>query len=241
MIESKLYTTQLQAGLGLVDETKSLLELWSPDMSTNDLFEIALQSGLFPTVSARRLRNIVAECFAPRYLTGGGDAAVYLKKLEPKLSSPDLAQLMLVFTCRANPILADFIRDVYWPRYAGGYTVLTNEDARIFVERSIDDGKTVKRWSESTVKKVSSYLIGCCADYSLLERGRRSDRRIISFRISAVTAAYFAHKLHFGGVGDNALLNNQFGRFLVYLRRMCLRNSSDFLYRACSLSRQLAI
>ena len=55
---------------------------------------------------------------------------------------------MLVFTSRANPILSDFIREVYWPRYAGGYTEVSNEDARVFVERAIDDGKTAKRWSE---------------------------------------------------------------------------------------------
>ncbi len=45
---------------------------------------------------------------------------------------------------------------------------------RAFVERGIDDGKTVKRWSETTVRRVSAYLTGCCADYGMLERGLRS-------------------------------------------------------------------
>jgi hypothetical protein len=67
--ESSLYTTQLGAGLGLVSETKTLLDLWSPGMSCgSELHQIALESGRFPTVTARRLRNIVVECFAPRYL-----------------------------------------------------------------------------------------------------------------------------------------------------------------------------
>jgi hypothetical protein len=57
--ENAPYTTQLQAGLGLVNETKTLLDLWSPGMSATQLHQVALESGRFPTVTARRLRNIV--------------------------------------------------------------------------------------------------------------------------------------------------------------------------------------
>lgn len=203
------YTTQLQAGLGLVNETRNLLDLWSPGMSSNQLRQVALESGRFPTITARRLRNIVVECFAPRYLVAGGAPAARLKRLSSALSTAELTQLMLVFTSRANPILGDFVHHVYWARYASGYPQITNDDARVFVERGIDDGKTAKRWSETTVRRVSAYLTGCCADYGLLERGLRSSRRILPFQISPVVAAYLAHELHFAGVGDNALLAHE--------------------------------
>jgi hypothetical protein len=203
------YTTRLQAGLGLIDETRMLLELWTPGMSANQLYRIALESGRFPTVTARRLRNIVGECFVPRYLVEEGAPAAHLKRLTATISTADLAQLMLVFTSRANPILGDFVRHVYWPRYAGGYTQITNDDARAFVARGIDDGKTVKRWSETTARRVSAYLTGCCADYGMLERGPRSSRRILPFRISPSVTAYLAYALHFSGVGDNALLTDE--------------------------------
>ena len=209
MTDSKLYTTQLQAGLGLVNETKTLLELWAPGMPANQLHQVALESGRFPNVTARRLRNIVVECFAPRYLVASGAPAMHLRRLAEPISTADLTQLMLVFTSRANLILGDFVRQVYWARYAGGCTQVTNADARIFVERGIDDGKTVKRWSETTVRRVSAYLTGCCADYGMLERGLRSRRRILPFRISPAVAAYLAYELHFAGVGDNALLTHE--------------------------------
>ena len=209
MSDNKPYTTQLQAGLGLVNETRTLLEVWQPGMTANQLHQVALESGRFPTVTARRLRNIVVECFAPRYLSANANAAKNLRLLAPAISSADLTQLMLIFTSRANPILGDFVRQVFWPRYAGGYTQLTNEDARYFVERGIDDGKTVKRWEETTVRRVSAYLTGCCADYGMLERGARSTRRILPFRVSQTVAAYLAYELHFAGVGDNALLNHE--------------------------------
>ena len=206
---SNTYTTQLQAGLGLVNETKTLLDLWSPGMSVSQLQQVALTSGRFPNVTARRLRNIVVECFAPRYLVVDGTPATHLKRLAATISTADLTQLLLVFTGRANPILGDFVRQVYWGRYAGGYTQVTNDDARAFVERGIDDGKTVKRWSETTVRRVSAYLTGCCADYGMLECGLRSNRRILPFRISPLVATYLAHELHFAGVGDNALLTHE--------------------------------
>ena len=209
MADNKPYTTQLQEGLELVNETKTLLELWSLGMSANQLHQVALESGRFPTVTARRLRNIVVECFAPRYLVDGGTPAAHLKRLAATIPTTDLTQLMLVFTSRANAILGDFIREVYWKRYAGGYTHITNDDARAFVERTIDDGKTAKRWSDTTIRRVSAYLTGCCADYGLLERGLRSSRRIIPFRIASNVAAYFAYELHYKGVGDNALLTHE--------------------------------
>lgn len=149
------------------------------------------------------------ECFAPRYLVSNGAPAAHLKRLSTTLSTVELTQLMLVFTSRANPILGDFIRQVYWARYAGGYTQITNVDARAFVERGIDDAKTLKRWPETTVRYISGNLTGCCADYGMLERGRRSNRRIIPFSISASAAAYLAYDLHFAGVGDNALLTHE--------------------------------
>lgn len=202
------YTTQLQAGLGLVNETKTLLDLWTRGMTSAQLQQVALESGRFPNVTARRLRNVIAECFAPRYLVAHGAPAADLKRLAAIMSTGDLTQLMLVYTSRANLVLGDFVRQVYWARYAGGHTHVSNEDAREFVQRAIDDGKTIKQWSPTTIRRVSGYLTGCCADYGMLERGLRSNRRILPFRISAPVAAYLAYRLHQCGIGDNALLTH---------------------------------
>jgi hypothetical protein len=178
-------------------------------MSASQLHDRALASGRFPRITARRLRNIIAECFAPRYLVSDGAPAMHMKQWSNRVSSVDLTQLMLLYTSRANAILGDFIREVYWPRYAGGYTHITTDDARAFVERAIDDGKTGKRWSESTVRRVSAYLTGCCGDFGMLEGGRKTSRRIIPFRISPKVTAYLAHELHFDSVSDHALLAHE--------------------------------
>lgn len=210
MIEKKtFYTTKLQAGLGLIDETKLLLNIWDSSLEASSLFQAALTSGHFPNVSARRLKNIVTECFAPRYLVDDALPAKILKDHQNLFSSSEFNQLLCLYTCRANAILADFIRQVYWTRYSSGYETISNENAKDFVVSAVQDGKTVKSWAESTIKKVSSYLTGCCADFGLLERIRKPERRIIPFRLESKVAAILVHDLHFSGVGDNAAIGHK--------------------------------
>lgn len=203
-----IYNVQLTIGLGLIDETRSLLDLWEPGMSASALREVALASGHFPTITARRLLNIVKQAFALRYLVDGGKPAAHLKCLKDKLPANELTQFFLLYTCRANLILSDFIRGIYWERYASGAAEISNFDAEKFVRRAIDDGKTQKRWEEKTIKNMAGYLTGCCADYGLLEKGRKNVRRILPFRISSSMVGYLAYDLHSSGLGDNAILGH---------------------------------
>ena len=207
MAEGRFHTTQLQAGLGLITETRQLLELHEPGLSVAALTERALASGRFPLVTARRLRNIVAECFAPRYLRSPNTAAV-LKRLAAGLARAEFNQLLLIHTARANLVLADFIREVYWPRYAAGRDALTLDDAREFVIAAMRAGRTQKPWSDTTIRRVATYLLGCCADYDLLGGNGRGPRPIQPLRLHIKVAAYLAYDLHFQGLGDNQILTH---------------------------------
>jgi hypothetical protein len=207
--KKKLYTTQLGAGLGLIEETRALLEMWQPAMDPASLYQAALRSGRFANVSARRLRNIVIECFAPRYLVQNGLPAMHLKKLEHAFTAQELSQVFFLYTCRANLILADFVRQVYWDRYAAVHEAINNKDANAFVAQAVRDGKTQRPWSERTIKNVASYLTGCCADYGLLEKGQKSERKILPFRLESRVAAYLAYDLHVAGLGHNSVIGHE--------------------------------
>lgn len=207
MSQQRYYTTQLQAGLGLPEETKQLLQVYQPGMSASQLYEAALASGRFPLVTARRLRNIVVECFAPRYMRDPSVAA-RLQSLVDRFSTTELNQLLFIYTARANLVLADFVREVYWARYSAGRNDLQLEDAHTFVANSVREGKTQKPWSETTIKRISSYLMGCCADYGLLTTAGRNQRSIAAFRILPRVAAYLAYDLKFSGLGDNQIVSS---------------------------------
>lgn len=208
MSQQRFYTTQLQAGLGLIDETRQLLQVYQPGMTAAQLDEAALASGRFPLVTARRLRNIVVECFFPRYLRDP-QVANRLKLLADKLTPSEFNQLLFIYTARANLVLADFVREVYWARYSAGRNDLDIEDARTFVVHGVREGKTQKPWSEITIKRISSYVMGCCADYGLLTTIGRSQRSIAAYRILPKVAAYLAYELKLSGLGDNQVVSHQ--------------------------------
>ena len=207
-MKDRLYTTRLSAGLGVINETRLLLEIWAEGMKGPNLFKNALESGQFPSISARRLKNIINECFIRRFLVKDDYPISILKKLNAKLTSKEFSQLLYLFTARANPILADFITEVYWRKYVGGHEQIHNDESKGFVQQANNEGKTVQYWSESMIKRVSSYLTGCCADFGLLEKGRKRARKILPFRIEQKAAAFLAYDLHFSGLGDNAVITH---------------------------------
>jgi len=202
----KRYTTQLGTGLGMVEETNALLDVWTPGMSSTQLFEEALNSGSFPGISARRLRNLISGCFGPRLLLNNGKLAEYLKTLRPNLSSREMEQLLFIYSCRANQILEDFAREVYWPAYAAGHESIANTEARIFVTKAVQQGLTTTRWSEKTINNVAGYLTGACAEFGMLERGQKVIRKILPYPIEAAVAIVLAYDLHFSGLGDNTIV-----------------------------------
>lgn len=207
-MKEEKYTSALGAGLGLVDETIALLDIWTPDINSVELYDKALDSGRFPAISARRLKNIIKECFSPRYLCNNAQPARIIKPLTKQASQAELLQLMFLFTARANPILYDFMRVCYWPAYASGKDVLTNEEAYHFVDDAVSNGNTTTNWSLKVKRNVAGYLTGCCADYGLLERGRKQKRKIQHYSPSFQTSLVLTYDLHFSGMGDNAVMSN---------------------------------
>lgn len=202
------YSSMLNAGIGMIDETRTMLNLWQPGMGNVDLYRAALESGLFPNITARRLQNFIKECFGPRYLVNKGAPALLLKSVQAAFSNREFNQLLFLYTCRASRVLYDFVCDVYWGAYSSGKEKINNEDAHLFVLRANQDGKTVKPWSEITLQKVAGYLTASCADFGLLENGQKSTRKIVPFRIESRLGIILAYDLHFSGHGDNSVLSD---------------------------------
>lgn len=209
MAAQKIYDTNLAMGLGLSEETKVLLQVWGPPMDAPALYQKVLASGLLSQISAYRLRNIVVRCFGNRYLVDGNKPANTLKRLLPSLTATETAQIFFIYTCRANPILFDFVRDVYWPSYVSAAKSISKQSAENFIRRAIDDNKTPSRWADGQIERMGRYLTGCCSDFGLLGRPSKDGRPILPFRIEQKVIAYLAYELHFSGVGDNALLTHE--------------------------------
>jgi hypothetical protein len=202
------YTSRLGAGQGIIEETRILLDLWQPGMDASALNQLALQSGRFQKLTARRLRNLIIEGFARRYLCQGDIPAKYLKNLMGHLSAREFTQLLYLYTCRVHPELYEYIQQVYWVAYSSGKDGLSNEDARKFMADANRSGLTMSPWSDDTIERVAGYVTGTLADFGLLEDGRRSSRKILPVQIESPVFAFLAYDLHFAGHGDNNVLSH---------------------------------
>ena len=200
------YTTKLGAGQGLINETRILLDLWQPGMDSNTLNKVALESGHFPNLTARRLHNLIVEGFGYRFLNTIGVSVFYLKILQKHFTSREFEQLLFLAACRSHSVLFDFVIQIYWNAYSSGRITLSNKDAQDFVIRANQDGKTTSPWADSMIERVSGYLTGTCADFGLLEKGRKSIRKILPYRLESKVFIFILYDLHFAGNGDNSVI-----------------------------------
>lgn len=231
MTEQK-YTAALAKGLGILEETFVLLQVWKPGISGRQLADVAIKDGILGKATAKRAKDLVAKVFVPRYLVDNGRPAEQLKNLlNEGLKPVKLGQILLIHTARANAILHDFISEVYWDKYSEGGTHLTKEDALSFLEKAYHLGRLSMRWSEQMTLHIASNLIGCLTDFQLVENRRKSTRQILPLAINPLTSLYLAHDLHFSGKSDNAISEHPdwrlFGLGKIEVVRELQRASND--------------
>lgn len=199
----RAYTTQLQAGLAMLQETRDLLRIYVPGQTAAQLSEVALAQNIFPRMTARRAHNVVSEMFGPRYLVEGGRPAQVLQQLlRRNLYPDDFNQLCFLYTARAQAIFGEFVAQVYWPLVDQGVTVLERNLAEEFVQRGLDSGRMQKRWTASTIRRVSAYVLGCAVDFGLLAKGVAGNYAVLRYPLRRITALFLAHELHFSDVGN---------------------------------------
>jgi hypothetical protein len=151
---------------------------------------------------------MIVEAFAPRYLVDTAQPARVLKVLLDGLSPADLRQMLFLYTCRATPVLADFVREVYWQKYTAGGREIAKDEARRFILRAVRRDLTARKWSDTTVTRMSTYLLGISADYGLLGSIRARSRPIVPFGITPLATSLLAHDLHFRGLTDQAVVHH---------------------------------
>jgi len=187
------YTTNLSKAQGMVAETFELLELWEPGMTVGELKARVRATGALGKATQVRVDDLVGRAFAQRYLIDGGKPAQWLRNLLLKrVSRGLLRQLILIYTARANLILHDFIREVFWLKYSSPTGEVTKQDARDFIDRAVNRGALEKRWSESMVERVTRYLLGTLADFELIASNHFGKRQIRPLFIMPETIVFRA-------------------------------------------------
>ena len=209
MTRKRKYTTELSKGQGAIPEMLVVLDVWEPGIKVVDLKQKVLETGAITRATAIRVKDIVGRVFSSRFLKDGAKPASNVKKLiQGALRSSQLTQIFLIYTCRANDILHDFICDVYWSKYGAGSTYITRQDALDFLEASTTLGIISPRWSDTTMLRVARYLTGCLTDFGMAGDDRGGKRELLPFTITPLTALYLTHEIHFSGAIGSIILEH---------------------------------
>jgi hypothetical protein len=203
------YTTNLSKAQGMIPETFELLELWEPAMSVLDLKARVRETGALGRATQVRVDDIVGRAFAQRFLAGNGPPALYLRRmLQHRVPRGVLRQVILIYTARANRILHDFVREVYWTKHESGAGEVGKQDAREFIERAISRGDVQPRWSDTMIERVTRYLLGTLVDFELITANAFGQRQIRPIFVAPETVVYLAYELHQSGADDQELVRH---------------------------------
>lgn len=209
MKKERKYTTELSKGQGAIPEMIAVLEVWNPGMKVVDLKQKVLDTGTIARATSVRVKDIVGRVFSSRFLKDSEKPAVNIKRLlNAGARTSQLTQIFLIYTCRANDVLHDFIREVYWPKYGAGATYIVKQDALDFLEASTTVGIISPRWSDTMMLRVARYLTGCLTDFGMAGNDKGGKRELLPFTISPLTALYLTHEIHFSDVSDNSVLEH---------------------------------
>lgn len=202
----KQYNIDLCKGTGLIQETILLLNLYQYGMTKQEMTREAIASNVLVKASDKRIKDIVEIAFYKRFVNDDPFVPVNLQLLINKNLSLELvSQLFLIYTSRANLILLDFIIEIFWPIVSKGTKEFDFNYSRRFITDTIRQTDLIIGWSETTQKRVASYIISALVDFRFLDK----ERKVKPVFLHDLTANYLAHELHFKGLSDNAIVESK--------------------------------
>jgi hypothetical protein len=214
-MKEKQYNIDLCKGTGLIQETILLLMMYKSGLSKQEMTREAITSNILVKASDKRIKDIVEIAFFKRYVNDDPSIPVNLQVLLTKSLSLDVVtQLFLIYTSRANLILMDFIIQVYWPEVRKGTKDLNFNYSRKFISETIRQTDLISGWSETTQKRMASYIISTLVDFRFLDK----ERKVKPVFLHDFTANYLAHELHFKGLSDNAIVESNDWKLFGYSR-----------------------
>lgn len=206
MSTERRYTIALCKGAALVEETRALVEHWSPGEEIGHFVERVLRDNILARSTAYRTNDIVRRVFARRFLLPTDKAARCMKRMiDSGLPRKLFTEALFLHAARADPVLYDFATRVFWPAARRGRTALTRDDVLSFLAEATELGRIDRPWSADVQAKMAPRVFGTLRDVGFIREERRGHREIVSYYLSDEGVAYLAYDLHDAGLSDSAM------------------------------------
>ena len=204
------YTIALCKGAALVDETRTLVQHWTPGEQTDHFVERVLGHNLLARATAYRTKDIVRRVFARRFLVPTDVPARRLKRMmDNRLSRNLFTEILFLYAARSDSLLYDFTTEVFWPACRRRRSILNGDDVIAFLAEATDKGRIQQPWSGQVQVKIARGVLSTLRDVGFLREKRRGHREIVSYYLSDEGVAYLAHELHEAGLSDSGLCEHQ--------------------------------
>jgi Putative inner membrane protein (DUF1819) len=155
------YTIALCKGAALVDETRTLVQHWTPGEEVGHFVDRVLRDNLLARSTAYRTKDIVRRVFARRFLVPMDAPARRLKRLmDNGLPRKLFAEVLFLYAARADRLLYDFTTEVFWPACRRGRSVLTGDDVVAFLAEATERGRIEQPWSAKVQVKIARGVLG---------------------------------------------------------------------------------
>jgi hypothetical protein len=223
-----LYNTNLAKGTGFINETLELLSFVENEDDKKSFIKRCVTLNLLGKSTEKRTKDIISLVFFDRYWKGELPQELHDIR-ESGLGLEGMKQLFLVYTERDNKILKYFIIQVVTNKRN---SKILPHDSLTFINDAISVGDA-PIWSEIMRKRVSSYLVSCCRDFGLID----NKGKISLFYPESFVVNYFLHEIHFSGIDDNQILNDDTWSILQLTKDEILREiekisfSGSFIYQ----------
>ncbi len=200
-------TTRLMIGNFPLEEIRILLSNWLPGERNVDFTNRLISSGILDKKTASAVVGKV-RMFKGWFEYPDDRAAQRLQKLVKKGGdSQILRELVFLYKARTEPILRDFLIDVYWPAVERGEIYLSSQTVYEFIHQKQRSGQLNSDLTKSVVIHLQRAITGSLVNAGLLEQ-RKSLWEYLTYRASDFLVTYLAFDLHFDGQSDNLLVDH---------------------------------
>jgi Putative inner membrane protein (DUF1819) len=195
------YTTRLQKGGALLEETRALVRVWS-DTPAEELREKIVETNLLNKQTRARMADVYRRTFLPRFIQGPiPNAWKLVRPLEDANAPLSIVRPVYYWiSAKAERMLSDFCREYILPRAAIVRAGIGTEEVVSWLRSK---GCT---WSPTVAKKVARGLLAALRDFGILEG--RGKKRLASFSLPVAAFAYLALCLRATGAVSHLLVRH---------------------------------
>jgi len=188
-----IYSSRILKATALIPDTKTLLSHWDVDQEIQENILRVLRDNLFGKASRSRVEDML-DIFRQRYLKEATVVRALVSLVRARFPAVSLERLLYFHSALADRLLHDTVTLILAPLRSSGVTEVNLMQIQATLGKWVEEGKTSRPWSESTIDRVQCNLVAALRDFGVLEG--RSTKKIVSIFLPVDAFAYIAFYLN---------------------------------------------